>query len=135
MTDPAGQLVAKPSNVTLEQAAAVPISGLAAIEALRDTGRLQPGQHVLILGASGAVGTFAVQIAKALGAEVTGVGSTRNIDLIRAVGADHVIDYTREDATDGSRRALRGFERVVLVATPMSGPARSPLEAECFAPT
>jgi NADPH:quinone reductase-like Zn-dependent oxidoreductase len=101
---PAGQLVAKPSNVTLEQAAAVPISGLAAIEALRDTGRLQPGQHVLILGASGAVGTFAVQIAKALGAEVTGVGSTRNIDLIRAVGADHVIDYTREDATDGSRR-------------------------------
>jgi NADPH:quinone reductase-like Zn-dependent oxidoreductase len=101
---PAEQLTTKPSNLTMEQAAAVPISGLAALEALRETGALQPGQHVLIIGASGAVGTFAVQIAGALGAEVTAVGGTRNIDMLHSIGADHVIDYTRDRISDSSTR-------------------------------
>jgi NADPH:quinone reductase-like Zn-dependent oxidoreductase len=90
-------LAPKPANLTLEQAAAVPISAFAALQALRDTGRLRPGQRVLVLGASGGVGTYAVQLAKAFGAAVTGVCSTRSVDLVRALGADHVIDYTRED--------------------------------------
>jgi NADPH:quinone reductase-like Zn-dependent oxidoreductase len=92
-------LALKPSSVTFEQAASVPIAAITALQALRDKGQVHPGQRVLINGASGGVGTFAVQIAKSFGAEVTGVCSTRNVDLVRSIGADHVIDYTREDFT------------------------------------
>jgi NADPH:quinone reductase-like Zn-dependent oxidoreductase len=92
-------LAPKPANVTMEQAGAVTVSAMAALHALRDAAKVQPGQRVLIVGASGGVGTFAVQIAKSFGAEVTGVCSTRNVDLVRSIGADHVVDYTREDFT------------------------------------
>jgi NADPH:quinone reductase-like Zn-dependent oxidoreductase len=101
---PQDALALKPSNLTFEQAAAVPLAGVTALEAVRDVGRVQPGQKVLVNGASGGVGTFAVQIAKALGADVTGVCSTKNVDLVRSIGADHVIDYTQEDFTRNGKQ-------------------------------
>jgi NADPH:quinone reductase-like Zn-dependent oxidoreductase len=100
---PEEKLVRKPTNLTFEQAAAVPVSATTAMQAVQ-LGRLESGQTVMVLGASGGVGTYAVQIAKALGAEVTAVCSTTKIDLVRSIGADHVIDYTQHDFTDGSRR-------------------------------
>lgn len=97
-------LVLKPANITFEEAAAVPIAAITALQALRDKGQVKPGTRVLINGASGGVGTFAVQIAKSLGAEVTGVCSTRNVEMVRSLGADHVVDYRTEDFTQGDRR-------------------------------
>jgi NADPH:quinone reductase-like Zn-dependent oxidoreductase len=98
------RLVPKPANLTFAQAAAVPVAAISALQALRDPGRIQPGQRVLINGAAGGVGTFAVQIARSFGAEVTGVCSTRNVDLVRSIGAHHVVDYTREDFTRSGPR-------------------------------
>jgi NADPH:quinone reductase-like Zn-dependent oxidoreductase len=98
------KLVPKPANLTFEQAAAVPIAGTTALRAIRDEGKVQPGQTLLVIGAAGGVGSLAVQIAKAFGAEVTGLGSTSKMDLVRSIGADEVIDYTSEDFSDGSRR-------------------------------
>lgn len=121
---PVGKLVHKPEGLALEHAAAVPISGLTALHAVRDVGKVQPGQSVLVIGAAGGVGTYAVQIAKAAGAKVTGVCSTAKLDLVRSIGADHVVDYTRDDIVDlGERydvvidiagnRALRRLRRVL----------------------
>jgi len=101
---PQEQLAAKPANLSFEQAAVVPISGFAALQGLRDEGQVQPGQQVLVIGAAGGVGLFGVQLAKAFGAQVTGVASTTQLELVRSVGADEVIDYTLDDVTDGTRR-------------------------------
>ena len=101
---PESALVLKPQNVTFEQAASAPVAGITALQALRDKGRLQPGQTVLINGAAGGVGTFAVQIAKQLGADVTGVCSTRNVERVRSIGADWVVDYNQEDFTRSGQR-------------------------------
>ena len=100
----AGSIVLKPPNLSFEEAAGIPIAGITALQGLRDTGGLKPGQKVLINGASGGVGTYAVQIAKALGADVTAVCSTRNVEMVRSLGADHIIDYTRENFTAGTVR-------------------------------
>lgn len=109
---PEDQLVAKPDDIGFEAAAALPVSGFAALQAVRDRGGVGPGDHVLVLGASGGVGSFAVQIAKALGAVVTGVASTGNLELVRELGADHVVDYTTEAIGDGGRR----FDVIVDIA-------------------
>src|SRR5688572_7845892 len=99
-----GAVTHKPRNIPFEQAATVPIAAITALQALRDKARVQPGQKVLINGASGGVGTFAIQIAKSMGAEVTGVCSTRNVEMVRSLGADHVIDYTKENFTEGETK-------------------------------
>ncbi len=114
----ADKLVPKPARLTFEQAAAVPVSGVTALQAVRDEARVQPGQSVLVVGAAGGVGTFAVQIAKAFGARVTGVASTSKLDLVQSIGGEEVIDYTREDFTDGSR------SWDVIVDTAGRGPLR-----------
>jgi NADPH:quinone reductase-like Zn-dependent oxidoreductase len=98
------KLAPKPANLTFEQAAAVPIMGSTALQAVRDHGKVERGQDVLIIGASGGVGTYAVQIAKTFGAHVTGVCSTTKVEMVRSIGADHVIDYTREDFAEGQQR-------------------------------
>ena len=100
---PQDQLAAKPATLSFEQAAVVPISGFAALQGLRDVGEIQAGQRVLVIGAAGGVGSFAVQLAKGFGAEVTGVASTSQLELVGSIGADEVLDYTRQDVTDGTR--------------------------------
>lgn len=148
-------LVAKPADVSFEQAATVPIAGITALQALRDLGRLEPGQTVLINGASGGVGTFAVQIAKSFGAEVTGVCSTRNMEMVRSIGADHVFDYTQEDYTESgikydliidmvgnhslaeNRRALKAQGIFVIVGGEKGnwlGPMMAPIKALLMSP-
>jgi len=145
----------KPENVTFQQAASAPIAAVTALQALRDKGQVKAGQKVLINGASGGVGTFAVQIAKSMGAEVTGVCSTRNVDLVRSLGTDHVIDYTKEDYTESgqqydvivdmvsnhglsaNRRALTANGRLVIIGGMKGdwlGPLANPLKAMVMSP-
>ena len=151
---PASSIVRKPASVTFEQAACVPVAAVTALQGLRNKGRIQRGQNVLINGGSGGVGTFAVQIAKSFGAEVTAVCSTRNVEMVRSIGADRVIDYTRENFTQGEqrydlildnagnhslseiRRVLRRKGRYVQVGGPDKGqwigPMAAPLKALLF---
>lgn len=155
-----GTLALKPTNLSFAQAASVPVSGITALQALRDQGKIKAAQRVLINGASGGVGTFAVQIAKSYGAEVTGVCSTRNVEMVRAIGADHVIDYTRDDYTEAdysnpaarydlivdmvgnhslleNRRALKADGRFVIVGGPDGkwlGPLAGPIKAMFLSP-
>lgn len=145
----------KPENMTFAQAASVPIAAITALQALRDKGRLAPGQKVLINGASGGVGTFAVQIAKSLGAEVHGVCSTRNVDMVRSIGADRIFDYTREDYTESgetydvivdmvgnhglsaNRQVLSPRGRFVIIGAPKGdwfGPMMNPIKAMLLSP-
>jgi len=151
-----GAIVHKPANVTFAEASGVGIAGVTALQGLRDIGHLQAGQKVLINGASGGVGTFAVQIAKALGAHVTGVCSTRNVELVKSLGADHVIDYTKENFTErderfdlildnvsthslsATRRVLTEKGRIVMVGgvtrDPWLGPLIRPIKAVLYSP-
>ena len=148
-------LAMKPANMTLEQAASLPIAAISALQATRDAGKIRPGMKVLVNGASGGVGTFAVQIAKSFGAEVTGVCSTRNVELVRSLGADHIVDYKREDYTEGdlqydliidnvgnhspsaNRRAMTPDGILVMVGGPDGnwiGPLVRPLQAAVLSP-
>jgi NADPH:quinone reductase-like Zn-dependent oxidoreductase len=150
-----GAIALKPPGITFEHAAAVPIAGISALQALRDSGKVTPGMKVLVNGASGGVGTFAVQIAKAMGAEVTGVCSDRNTELVRSLGADHVIDYRSQDYTTSdklydviidnvgnhsparNRRALVPGGKLVMVGGPSGnwiGPLKNPLQAFLLSP-